>query len=298
MKHKWLLGGTLVAGVLLSLVAWTLPASSRTHPATPRNGVVVFEGSDGLYVVEANGGEPRRIPNTLPRDGDPVWSPDGKRIAFDRGGDDRDIYVINADGSHRQQLTSAPEDDAYPHWEPHGRALAFISLREGRANVYAIDLAHGQSRRVAYDGESSDWSLHRRILFADSIGNLRSVLPYGAQNRFEHRASFEMQFLGIRISEDDSKIVFTSSDVGPPHALYAARPSGGKAKRVLRTALEIYSPAWSPDGRWITFSAGAAIDHLSVYAVGADGSMLTRLAAGGPGAFACCSDWSEKAKMP
>src|SRR5262249_405662 len=108
-------------------------------------------------------------------------------------------------------------------------------------------------------------------------------------------ASFDMQFLSIRISDDDSRIVFTSSDVGPPHALYAARLDGSHARRVLRTALEIYQPAWSPDGRWIALSAGADIDRLNVYIANRAGAMLARLTSKG---FACCPDWSTKARMP
>ena len=60
----------------------------------------------------------------------------------------------------------------------------------------------------------------------------------------------------------------------------------------------MYDPAWSPDSQWITFSGGPSLDRLSVYIVQADGDGLTRLTALARKRFACCSDWSDKAKMP
>ena len=140
MSPKRAFVGTLVAGAMLGLAAWSVPAASKSNQAPQRDGVIAFEGSGGLYVMAAAEGAPTKIPGTLPRDGDPVWSPDGTLIAFDRGGDERDIYVINADGSNQRQLTRAPGDDAVPRWASHGRALTFMSVRDGRRAVYVIDI--------------------------------------------------------------------------------------------------------------------------------------------------------------
>jgi len=54
-------------------------------------------------------------------DGNPVWSPDGARIAFDSnvpGKLDQDIYVINADGTGLTRLTDSPGADKNPEWQP------------------------------------------------------------------------------------------------------------------------------------------------------------------------------------
>jgi hypothetical protein len=50
---------------------------------------------------------------------EPDWSPDGTRIAFERGwNEDVDIYTMNADGSDVAQLTHSRATDIAPDWQP------------------------------------------------------------------------------------------------------------------------------------------------------------------------------------
>jgi Tol biopolymer transport system component len=86
-----------------------------------------------IYVMNANGSNVvnlSNLPDNTRGDGFPVWSPDGTRIAFVRGGMDSTglllhIYVMNADGSNQTQLTDSTIGQATsPAWSPDGTRIA------------------------------------------------------------------------------------------------------------------------------------------------------------------------------
>ena len=98
--------------------------------------VVYFAANDvpaGIYSIPADGSaDPVRLADGRR----PMWSPDGRTIAFTYTDDptdanaDQDIYLMNPDGSNPRQLTSGPDRDACPIWSPDGRTLVFLSDRE------------------------------------------------------------------------------------------------------------------------------------------------------------------------
>jgi len=96
-------------------------------------------------------------------DNDPVWSPDGTKIAFEsnRGGD-YDVYVMDADGTDVRDLTNHPALDASPAWSPDGKRIAFVSDRakKGLRQIYEMNADGSHVVRITHEGVwtvAPDW---------------------------------------------------------------------------------------------------------------------------------------------
>jgi dipeptidyl aminopeptidase/acylaminoacyl peptidase len=104
---------------------------------------LVFERFGWIHVVDADGADERR----LARGRSPAWSPGGRRIAFvsDRAGTD-DLYAVRSTGGGLQQLTGGVGNESDPAWSPNGKRLAFVTDESGTPEIGLLDVA---SRKVA-----------------------------------------------------------------------------------------------------------------------------------------------------
>jgi hypothetical protein len=82
----------------------------------------------------------RRLTSAEGNDLAPMYSPDGRRIAFESNRDgNSEIYVMNADGSNQRNLTNfASANDHGPVWSPDGRQILFYSSRSGNWDIFLM----------------------------------------------------------------------------------------------------------------------------------------------------------------
>ncbi len=106
------------------------PASDTFAVWAPDGTKVAFasnrDGKLGIYVMDADGGNVRRLTYNSADNFAPSWSPDGSKLAFQTNRDGNDeIYVMNADGSNQIRLTWDGAFDGGPAWSPDGKKIAF-----------------------------------------------------------------------------------------------------------------------------------------------------------------------------
>ena len=109
-----------------------------------------------LFTVSREGGPSRQLP--LPRGGFCSFSPDGKRMAYNRvfrefrtwkryrGGQADDIWIYDFDTKTTTNITNNPAQDIFPMWA--GTKIYFVSDRDEnkRMNLYAYDTGTQQVR--------------------------------------------------------------------------------------------------------------------------------------------------------
>lgn len=113
--------------------------------------------SDGLYLVDASGGEPRPLTwaRSFIRDDWPAWSPDGSRIAFHEYAfeygkkDVNRVYVTGVDGHNLQLLGGGTT----PAWSPNGRRIVF-----SKSGDLFVMSANGRHVRRLTSGPANDYS--------------------------------------------------------------------------------------------------------------------------------------------
>lgn len=114
---------------------------------SPDGKQIAFTAQGALWLMPVGGGKARRITPWTIEPTAPVWSPDGKTIAFQnytREGNYH-LWAVAPDGSRLRELTTGFFDDREPEWLPDGSGLVFASDRgnDGQYKLWQFTLASG-----------------------------------------------------------------------------------------------------------------------------------------------------------
>jgi Tol biopolymer transport system component len=108
---------------------------------------IVFSAQGALWVMPIGGGVAARITDWHLEPTAPVWSPDGRRIAFQdyAPGGNYHIWTIDPNGRNVRELTTGPNDDREPAWLPDGSGLVFSSDRsnDGQYKIWSVAVGGG-----------------------------------------------------------------------------------------------------------------------------------------------------------
>jgi tricorn protease len=249
-----------------------------------------FKGQ--LFLAFVDGSIHEQLP--LPRGGFASYSPDKKKLAYNRvfrefrtwkryrGGQADDIWIYDFDTKKTTNITSNPAQDIIPMWS--GNTIYFISDRDDnkRMNLYAYNITTQETRRITNFAEYD-------IKFP-SIGDNAIVFENGGYIYRYDLVADRYERVAISLNEDfnsgrgglvDVSKHVTNYEISPDgnRALFGARgdiftvpAKYGNTRNVTKTpGIHERNSLWSPDGKWIAYISDATGED-EIYIMPQDGS--------------------------
>jgi len=161
-------------------------------------GIIPGDLDREIYVMDSDGTDPLRLSNSPQDDVNPVWSPDGAKIAFESYRDgNAEIYVMNPDGTGQLRLTTHPDGDTMPGWSPNGNWITFHSQRDGNTEIYKMSSAGASLTRLT-NALDVDWG--------------PSWSPDGSQIVFQSGRDGNLEI--YRMNADGTSLLRLTDDLG------------------------------------------------------------------------------------
>ena len=220
----------------------TFSSEPASNPVPSPDGAhIAFERSDALWVMRPDGRGQRLLARNAI---DPAWTPDSRGIAYvsvDAGEQSLGIRAVGLDGRGSRLLVRG--DAVSPSWWPDGRSLAFA--RQGSLVV----LHDGRRRTILEDPEISEaertcWSFDGRWLALSDFSTVDVVRADGGRRR---------DLVGAFAAWAPHRLLLAYYN----GAVAVFDPAKGRGRKIANATF-VNSLAWSPRGDAIAVSGGTS----------------------------------------
>jgi eukaryotic-like serine/threonine-protein kinase len=228
-----------------------------------------------------DGAPPRVLTSGNTRDRQPVYSPDGSRIAFssNRSGN-LDLWLLETRTGALRQVTDDPAQDWDPGFTPDGKQLLWSSDRSGNLEIWIAGTDGSGARQLTHDGvdaENPTMTRDGRYVVYTS-GNPKQpgvwrIRPDGSDGR----RIVEGAALVPQVSPDGRHVLFVANAPTADNRLRLVKVAEVESGALVPFGIEVRSPAtatnqildgrarFAPDGRSILFVAANADGRYGVY---------------------------------
>jgi tricorn protease len=225
---------------------------------------IILEARGDIFTVPVENGDARNITHSSGEaDRRPLWSPDGKQIAWfsDKGGDAYALYLSDQEGKNPPRKISIGESKLgwTPAWSPDSKYIAFV---DNAVRIKVIELSTG------------------KITDADIGGS-----------------NIERGGMGLTWSPDSKWLAYAKSAPNNFRRITIWSLASGKAISLSNPMADAIEPAWDLNGRYIYFLASTNValgsgwaNTSSIQAKATFGAYMTVLRKDDPAPFPLKSD--------
>lgn len=250
--------------------AWSPDGRQLVFVSTRQPAEKPGQAWNGLYIMNADSSEVRRLSGTGAADYSPAWSPRGDAIAFASGSGVRggtDLYVIKPDGSDRRLVI---KNGGWPTFAADGQSIYFHSGREDKWGIWQVRLDGTGLERItppdieAYTPRSS--ADGTKLVLAVKRGTHRQIeLLDLASRQFTPVTQDATDHWNPSLAPDGRSVVYhqTAPNFTVPNVELWGTPPGTRL-RLLRPAGAF--PAFAPDGKRLALTGGgfATVDVMNL----------------------------------
>ncbi len=259
------------------------------YPAISNDGrTIVYTQDYELYVLDVPDGTPTRVPVELsfdPSVNRVEWvdveneaqgfaaHPEGDFVAADSRGE---IFIapVDAEKGEKRQITSSAWRDRFQKFSPNGEYLAFVSDEGAEEQLWVVELATGDRRRLtnhdSYKTSDYVWSPDsEKIAFVAANRLFEVEVTSGRTTELAYN-----QNRGFSLSEyspDGRWLVYSRSDLDEDSEVYLFETASRREINVTQDPFRDYDGVLTPDGKHIVFRSGrdAGTAHLFVASLAA-----------------------------
>ncbi len=237
-----------------------------------------------IFLANSDGSEPRRLLLAAGTSSDLRWSPDGSILRFtlnDPKTNNRSIWQVSADGGNLRPLLpgwNSTPNECCGKWTPGGRYFVFQAVRDGTANLWALNERSGLFRSTPREPVQLTTgpmnvgnpvpSRDGKKFFAQGWQPRGELVRYDAKLRQFTPYLSGISAMGLDFSRDGEWVAYNDGSDG---TMWRSKVDGTQKLQLVFPPMLAYLPRWSPDGKQLVFFGHPPGEPWQIYVVPVEG---------------------------